>query len=224
VPQDSVGVPGMSEIAVGIVQRGLLISVLVVTASGVVASVADKPTVTCEDGTTAPGGRGACRGHGGVDKSKSATQAAPAAAPAAAAPAAAAKPTAPTGKTTGKAATTDPAGALAKCKVASEFGGAQFMNVDLHPPYNTALSQIVEAIIRDGEEKRLVPDWIFESPICSRSAFLGPGRKPGVQPQPHAHEERCQTVLDMHRVERGIETRHKRRQGVCRYQRVHASE
>src|SRR5262245_49581155 len=26
-------------------------------------------TVTCKDGTTAAGGRGACRGHGGVDKS-----------------------------------------------------------------------------------------------------------------------------------------------------------
>ena len=29
-------------------------------------------TVTCKDGTTAQGGRGACRGHGGVDKSKTA--------------------------------------------------------------------------------------------------------------------------------------------------------
>ena len=29
-------------------------------------------TVTCKDGTTAAGGRGACRGHGGVDKSATA--------------------------------------------------------------------------------------------------------------------------------------------------------
>ena len=29
-------------------------------------------TVTCKDGTTAQGGRGACRGHGGVDKTKTA--------------------------------------------------------------------------------------------------------------------------------------------------------
>jgi len=28
-------------------------------------------TVTCKDGTTANGGRGACHGHGGVDKTKS---------------------------------------------------------------------------------------------------------------------------------------------------------
>jgi len=99
-----------------IVQRGLLISVLVVAASVVAASAADKPTVTCKDGTTATGGRGACRGHGGVDKSKSATQAAPAAAPAAPAPAAAAKPTPQTEKKSGKAATADATGALAKCK------------------------------------------------------------------------------------------------------------
>ena len=30
-------------------------------------------TVTCKDGTTANAGRGACHGHGGVDKSKAAT-------------------------------------------------------------------------------------------------------------------------------------------------------
>jgi hypothetical protein len=74
-------------------------------------------TVTCKDGTTAAGGRGACHGHGGVAKS-------PAGAPAAAAPAAASAPVAaaskagpPSGSTmkTGKAASTDPSGALAKC-------------------------------------------------------------------------------------------------------------
>lgn len=47
-------------------------------------------TVTCKDGTTSRAGRGACRGHGGVDKGASAKGAAPAAAPAPmAAPAAA---------------------------------------------------------------------------------------------------------------------------------------
>src|SRR5262245_58649532 len=39
-------------------------------------------TVTCKDGTTAAGGRGACRGHGGVDKT--ATTASAKSAPAAA--------------------------------------------------------------------------------------------------------------------------------------------
>ena len=48
-------------------------------------------TVTCNDGTTSKGGRGACSGHGGVNKSASSGSATPAAAPAAAsAPAAAA--------------------------------------------------------------------------------------------------------------------------------------
>ena len=46
--------------------------------------------VICNDGTTYPhGGRGACKGHGGINKSASAGTAAPAAASAAAAPAAA---------------------------------------------------------------------------------------------------------------------------------------
>jgi hypothetical protein len=54
--------------------------------------------VTCKDGTTSPhGGRGACSGHGGVNKSAAAGSAAPAApaAPAAAAPAAPAATAAP---------------------------------------------------------------------------------------------------------------------------------
>jgi hypothetical protein len=56
--------------------------------------------VTCKDGTTsAHGGRGACSGHGGINKSAAAAPAAPAAAPAAAAPAApAAAPAAPAAK------------------------------------------------------------------------------------------------------------------------------
>ena len=41
--------------------------------------------------------------------------------------------------------------------IAGEFGVPEFVNVDLHPRYNIAPSQNVEAIIRDGEEKRLGP-------------------------------------------------------------------
>lgn len=63
------------------------------------AAAASTP-VKCKDGTTSPhGGRGACSGHGGIDKSASAgsAPAAPAAAASAApaAPAAAAAPAAP---------------------------------------------------------------------------------------------------------------------------------
>ena len=43
-------------------------------------SSASPGTVICNDGTTSRGGRGACRGHGGVNKSASAGTAAPAAA------------------------------------------------------------------------------------------------------------------------------------------------
>ena len=94
-------------------------------------------TVTCQDGTQSHGGRGACRGHGGVDKTKTnapapATSPPPAAAkapaptpPAATAPPPVAAPaphaatsshSAGTKSTGGKAATDDPAGALAKCR------------------------------------------------------------------------------------------------------------
>ena len=45
-----------------------------------------------------------------------------------------------------------------------EFGVAHFVNVDLRPRYNIAPSQIVEAIIFDGVEKRLGPmRWGFIS-------------------------------------------------------------
>ena len=80
---------------------------------------------TCKDGTTsAATGRGACSGHGGVQKAgKPATAAAPAstesASPAAApAPAssAAASQTAPAGKAAATSGNTDPTGATAKCK------------------------------------------------------------------------------------------------------------
>ena len=112
-----------------IAHRALVIVAVLAIAPGlVIAATAEKPTVTCKDGTTGPGGRGACRGHGGVDKSatggSTAPAAAPATAPAAAAPAAAAPATHAAAKTTshtaratgGKAATEDSAGAIAKCK------------------------------------------------------------------------------------------------------------
>jgi Protein of unknown function (DUF3761) len=75
---------------------------------------------TCKDGTTtATTGRGACSGHGGVQKAgKSAAAAAPAStetASPAAAPAAASK-AAPAGKAAATTGNTDPTGATAKCK------------------------------------------------------------------------------------------------------------
>ena len=84
-------------------------------------------TTTCKDGTTSTAtGRGACSGHGGVQKAAStpaaASAPAPAAAPAApaAAPAAAAaqpkSSTAAKSAPTAKAGNTDPTGATAKCK------------------------------------------------------------------------------------------------------------
>jgi hypothetical protein len=77
----------------------------------------------CKDGTTSTAtGRGACSGHGGVQKAgKSAAAAAPAstesASPAAApAPSAVASKAAPTAKSAATAGNTDPMGATAKCK------------------------------------------------------------------------------------------------------------
>ena len=73
--------------------------VLTLAGSNALADTAGTP-VTCKDGSTSPkGGRGACSGHGGIDKAAtaaagSAAAPAPAAAPAAT-PAPAAKPAAP---------------------------------------------------------------------------------------------------------------------------------
>lgn len=70
--------------------------VLTLAGSNALADTASTP-VTCKDGSTSPkGGRGACSGHGGIDKAATAaagSASAPAAAPAA--PAAAAAPAAP---------------------------------------------------------------------------------------------------------------------------------
>src|SRR5450631_1957945 len=81
---------------------------------------------TCKDGTTsAATGKGACSGHGGVQKAaKAAAAATGSATPAPAAPAAAAAPAAPAAKSasatksapTATAGNTDPTGATAKCK------------------------------------------------------------------------------------------------------------
>lgn len=77
---------------------------VVTMAQATTATPAASTSVNCKDGTTSPhGGRGACSGHGGIDKSASAGSSAGAArlaaAPAApAAPAAAAAPAAPSAK------------------------------------------------------------------------------------------------------------------------------
>jgi len=122
-----------------------LLAVLVAAPLFAVAASAQTATTVCKDGTTtATTGRGACTGHGGVDKNaakkaaaaakaeqKSASKApaatAPAAAPRPAAsavapttaapmrPAPAARAAAPTTSTT-HAANTDPTGATAQCK------------------------------------------------------------------------------------------------------------
>jgi hypothetical protein len=54
---------------------GLLACAVLLGAAGVLAADASSP-VTCKDGTTSPhGGRGACSGHGGIDKAATAAAA-----------------------------------------------------------------------------------------------------------------------------------------------------
>jgi len=85
------------------------------------SSSAGSGPVVCNDGTTSPhGGRGACSGHGGVNKAASAGGSAPAAAPAAAAPTAAAPATSggssgSTGPVVCKDGTTSPHGGRGAC-------------------------------------------------------------------------------------------------------------
>ena len=90
------------------------------------AADSSDPT-TCKDGTTsAATGKGACSGHGGVQKASktkpaaataaATTPAAPAAAAAAAPTAAAKTSTATKSVPTASASNTDPTGATAKCK------------------------------------------------------------------------------------------------------------
>src|ERR1700688_2948856 len=103
--------------------RSLIISAALVAFGAATAPTyaADSATtVTCKDGTSSKGGKGACSHHGGVQKgaaSAAASTAAPAsaaAAPAPATPAKAAKPAASASSASSSAAT---AGApTAKCK------------------------------------------------------------------------------------------------------------
>lgn len=69
---------------------GLAVAVAVLAFSAAHAAD-DAATVICKDGATSPGGRGACRGHGGVDKAKTKAQAPGDAKAAASAPKAAAE-------------------------------------------------------------------------------------------------------------------------------------
>lgn len=86
------------------------------------ASAASTP-VKCKDGTTSPhGGRGACSGHGGIDKSASASAPAAAAAPAAPAAAAPAAPAAPAAAAA-PAASTAMKAAPAPAQAAAPGGG-----------------------------------------------------------------------------------------------------
>jgi len=112
---------------------GLIAAPLMLLALSLPAWAADSAAATtCKDGTTSTAtGRGACSGHGGVQKASTSTAAAPAAgaapaaaakpAPAAATPAAAA-PAESKASTPSKSAPTttagnaDPTGATAKCK------------------------------------------------------------------------------------------------------------
>jgi putative SOS response-associated peptidase YedK len=56
--------------------------------------------------------------------------------------------------------------------LAEEFGITTFVNVDLRPRYNIAPSQIVEAIIGNGAERRLGPmKWGFVSPSATESTL-----------------------------------------------------
>lgn len=110
---------------------GFIAAPLLVFAMSLPAWAADSTNPTaCKDGTTSTAtGKGACSGHGGVQKASktkpaadtaaATTPAAPAAAaaPVAAAPAAAAKTsTATKSVPTATAGNTDPTGATAKCK------------------------------------------------------------------------------------------------------------
>jgi hypothetical protein len=86
----------------------------------------DATTVVCKDGATSKGGKGACSGHGGVDKaatkaahakssgSAAAQPAAPATPPAASQGRAAPHSAASSGSAPAK--NTDPTGAIARCK------------------------------------------------------------------------------------------------------------
>ena len=84
------------------------------------AAAPDATPVKCKDGSTSPhGGRGACRGHGGIDKSASAGSTASAAA----VPAAPASPAAAAARATPAAAPVAKASAPASAAQAAPGGG-----------------------------------------------------------------------------------------------------
>jgi putative SOS response-associated peptidase YedK len=67
----------------------------------------------------------------------------------------------------GRITRTNPQEAIAK-----EFGVTRFAEVDWHPRYNVAPSQIVETIISVNGEKRLGPmRWGFVSPAAKEPKF-----------------------------------------------------
>jgi hypothetical protein len=72
-------------------------------------------TVTCKDGASSKAGRGACRGHGGVDKKAGAAMAPTPVMPSASEPDSAA-PSDEEEDDTPAVKTTDPSGAIARCK------------------------------------------------------------------------------------------------------------
>jgi Protein of unknown function (DUF3761) len=101
---------------------GLIAAPLIVFALSLPAWAADSPAAaatptTCKDGTTsAATGKGACSGHGGVQKTATKPAASADSAPAAAAAAPAAKTSASKSAPTATAGNTAPTGATAKCK------------------------------------------------------------------------------------------------------------
>jgi hypothetical protein len=104
----------------------LLAAPLLICTLGLPARATDSAPTTCKDGTTSTTtGRGACSGHGGVQKAAATSKAAPAPASAAAAPAAAPAATAPAAAATPitcKDGTTSTAAGRGAC---SGHGGVQ---------------------------------------------------------------------------------------------------
>jgi len=85
----------------GLILPALVTAALLAAPGFLSAQDASSGPVTCNDGTTSPhGGRGACSGHGGVNKAASSGSTAAAAAPATAAPPAPPAPPAATAPTT----------------------------------------------------------------------------------------------------------------------------
>jgi putative SOS response-associated peptidase YedK len=83
--------------------------------------------------------------------------------------------------------------------LASEFGIATFVNVDLSPRYNIAPSQPVDAIIRHGDEKRLGPmKWGFSSANSTLASINARAETVATSPlfREAFHRRRCLVVAD----------------------------